>query len=105
MSTLRRSAEVANRLILLLRSIGPVPGQSAKAHKHARKTVLCMKLGVGVLSPHADNFCRTGGRPPGLQMSCVLFSGWTGMLTAQFQRTAADCVPMSCESGRLGRVS
>ena len=52
MSTLRRSSEVANRLILLLRSIGPVPGQSAKAHKHARKTVLCMKLGVGVLSPH-----------------------------------------------------
>ena len=101
---LRRSSEVAKRLVLLLRSIGPVPEQPAKARKHAGKTVLCMQLGVGVLSPHADNFCRTGERPPGLQMSCLLLSSRAGMLTAQLQRIAADCAPMSRDSGRLGRI-
>ena len=39
---LRRRSEVAKRLVLLLRSIGPVPEQPAKARKHAGKTVLCM---------------------------------------------------------------
>ena len=58
--------------------------------------------GVGVLSPHADNFCRTGGRPPGLQMSCVLLSGWTGMHSLPNSR---ESLPTACPCRAIPVVS
>ena len=71
--------------------------------KHARKIILCLQIGASVLFPHADNFCRTGERPLGLQMPRLLLSSWAGMPTAQVNKTAA-CAPVPPGCGHLGRI-